>query len=827
MAQHHRFLVSTGVMTSLIDRLSLINRRALRTRTRIAVGSALVLGAGTLLVPVLTPSNAAAASADLMISQVYGGGGNSGATLTNDFIELVNGGAAAVDLTGWSVQYASAAGTTWQVTALSGSVAPGAHYLVQEAAGAGGTTPLPTPDATGSIAMSATSGKVALATVATALPCGATCSSAAQVRDFTGYGTANDFETAAAPVLTNTTADLRADAATDTDNNAADFTAGAPNPRGSGGASPSPSPSPSPTPQLAIHDIQGAAHRSPVTGQTVSTSGVVTAVAGNGFFIQDPSPDADPATSEALHVFTSKKPTVAVGDAVTVSGKVAEFRPSNSATNLTTTELDTPQVTVTATGVALPAPARLGPGGLVAPTAPRADAPGDIEASSTFDIANNALDFYESLESMLVEVDDAVATGPTNSFGETSVIPGGTVAPRSARGGVLYSYDNPNTARIILSSSLVDVPAANVGDSYPGAVTGILDYNFSNWMLDVLATPTLKSGGLTPETTRKAAPLELAVATYNVENLAPGDPQAKFDRLAAGLVTNLAAPDIVSLEEIQDNSGATDDGTVAANVTLDKLVAAIQAAGGPTYQYREIDPVNDTTGGQPGGNIRVAFLFRTDRGVSFVDKPGGDASTPVGVQRVRGHAQLTISPGLIDPGNAAWSTSRRPLVAQFRFLGRDLIVVGNHFDSKGGDDPLMGRFQPPTRVSEVQRHQQAQEVRGFVDQVRAADPNAAVVVLGDLNDFEFSQTADILVGDGFLTDLPRTLPPDQRYSYVFEGNSQVLDHILVSKALTCEPYQYDIVHVNSEFADQASDHEPQVVRFPLFPIGGLLGLLLC
>jgi predicted extracellular nuclease len=217
----------------------------------------------------------------------------------------------------------------------------------------------------------------------------------------------------------------------------------------------------------------------------------------------------------------------------------------------------------------------------------------------------------------------------------------------------------------------------------------------------------------------------------------------------------------------------------------------------------------------------VVFLFRTDRGLSFVDRAGGTATTPVGVQRVRGQAELTVSPGLIDPTNAAWTTSRRPLAAEFRFWGREIIVIGNHFNSKGGDQPLMGRFQPPARASETQRHLQAQAVRGFVDQIRAADRNAAVVVLGDLNDFEFSQTADILVGDGYLTDLPRTLPLGQRYSYVFEGNSQVLDHILVSAALATAPYEYDVVHINAEFADQASDHDPQVVRFPLFPLSWL------
>jgi uncharacterized protein len=781
-----------------------------RTRTAAATVAALLAGVA------LIASPAAAASPDVVIGQVYGGGGNSGATLTNDFIELRNLGTAAVALTGWSVQYASAAGTSWQVTPLSGSIAPGGFYLVQEAAGAGGSTPLPSPDATGSVAMSATSGKVALVTSATALTCGATCSSAAGVRDFVGYGTANDFEGAAAPGLSNTTADARGDGP-DTDNNAADFAAGPPDPRGSD------STPPPPPVAVAVHDIQGTAHDSPYAGKAVSTSGVVTAVTGSGYWIEDPTPDGDPATSEGLHVFSGSTPAVAVGDTVTVTGTVNEFRPGGAQTNLSTTELDAPHATVTATGTPLPAPVRVGPGGRVAPAQPRTDAPGDVESSPVFDPGSNALDFYESLEGMLVEVDDAAVVGPTNRFGEVAVIPGGSVAPRTARGGVLYSYADPNTERLILSPTLAPVPALNVGDSLPGPVVGVLDYNFSNWMLDVLATPGVHPGGLAPETTRHARPLELAVATYNVENLAPTDPPAKFDRLANGLVHNLAAPDIVSLEEIQDNSGAADDGTVAANLTLDKLVSAISVAGGPAYRYREIDPVNDTTGGQPGGNIRVAFLYRTDRGLSFVDRPGGDATTPAGVRRVLGRAELTMSPGLIEPGSAAWTTSRRPLVAEFRFLGRELIVIGNHFASKGGDQPLMGRFQPPARPSEVQRHQQAQVVHDFVNQIRAADRNAAVVVLGDLNDFEFSQTADLLVGDGWLTDLPRTLPAAQRYSYVFEGNSQVLDHILVSAALARAPYDYDVVHVNAEFADQASDHDPQVVRFPLFPFGWLFG----
>ncbi len=171
-------------------------------------------------------------STDVKISQVYGGGGNAGADYQNDFIELFNRSAADASVVGWSVQYNSAAGTgTWQVTPLNGSVPAGRHYLIQEAQGNGGTLPLPDPDATGNIAMSSTSGKVAL--VASTTPLSGACPSSAAILDVVGYGpTASCFEGSPTPVLSNTTAALRkGDGATDTDNNLADFTIGAPNPR--------------------------------------------------------------------------------------------------------------------------------------------------------------------------------------------------------------------------------------------------------------------------------------------------------------------------------------------------------------------------------------------------------------------------------------------------------------------------------------------------------------------------------------------------------------------------------------------------------------------
>ena len=302
---------------------------------------------------------------------------------------------------------------------------------------------------------------------------------------------------------------------------------------------------------------------------------------------------------------------------------------------------------------------------------------------------------------------------------------------------------------------------------------------------------------------------------------------------------NLRAPDIVALEEVQDNDGPTNNtGPTAndANLTYQTLIEAIQRVGGPRYDYRQIDPQEDQDGGEPGGNIRVGFLFRADRpGLRFVDRADRSAdlscstqptdercaTTATTVLRQGRRARLSLSPGRIDPTNSAFENSRKPLAGEFRFRGRRLFVIANHFNSKGGDDPLFGRFQPPERSSEEQRRQQAQIVNAFVANILQIDPEANVVALGDFNDFEFSPSLKILEtgspdgsGSRELYNLYETLPANERYSYVFQGNSQVLDHTLVSRNLRQDAaVEYDVVHVNAEFADQISDHDPQVSRF--------------
>jgi hypothetical protein len=173
--------------------------------------------------------------------------------------------------------------------------------------------------------------------------------------------------------------------------------------------------------------------------------------------------------------------------------------------------------------------------------------------------------------------------------------------------------------------------------------------------------------------------------------------------------------------------------------------------------------------------------------------------------------ELTLSPGRIDPTNTAFFDSRKPLAGEFSFKSDKVFVVANHFNSKSGDQPLFGVFQPPTLSSEVQRLGQAQVVNDFVDNLLAIDPYANVIVLGDLNDFQFSNPLAVLKG-GVLVTLLDTLPLEEQYTYVYDGNSQALDHTLISGATFVRPFTYDVVHVNAEFDLQASDHDPQVAN---------------
>jgi hypothetical protein len=577
---------------------------------------------------------------------------------------------------------------------------------------------------------------------------------------------------------------------------------------------------------VQIAEIQSAAHTSPKLGQFVTTIGIVTGRTSNGFWIQDATPDGDVNTSDGVFVFTGSPPaaSIVVGKEVQVSGTVDEFFPNpGSSTELSVTQIrigsDGEVIETGSTGIVQAQ--IIGSGGRQPVTATY-----DDDGLTSFDATTDGIDFWESLEGMVVTLNDARSVGPsfTNSFGNSEVFAvvdnGAGAGLQTPSGGLIIREGDFNPEKIAVQEDdrvFNNDYTANTGDSL-GDVTGIVSYDSrSNYEVIVTQAFTVTSSGLQKEAATSVAAGDadhLTVATYNAENLDANDPAGRFSTIAAELVTKLKSPDIVALQEIQDDNGATNNGETLSEATLQKLVAAIETAGGPKYSYTYVAPENNEDGGQPGGNIRQVFLYNADR-VQLADPVPtiGDFDDANTVVNADGRVDLAYTVGRLGPTNAAFEDSRKPLAAEFVFNGEQVILVNNHFNSKGGDDPLYGVNQPPVELTQAQRLAQAEVVADFVESVYAVDEDANVIVLGDLNDFGFSKPVERLEEAG-LFDLSDLLPENERYDYVFDGNSQDLDHIMVSESLVGQS-TFDVLRINAEFADQTSDHDPLIARLAI------------
>jgi predicted extracellular nuclease len=557
---------------------------------------------------------------------------------------------------------------------------------------------------------------------------------------------------------------------------------------------------------VAIYDIQGAGHSSLYEGQTVTTTGVVTATDSNAVFIQDVLGDGDDATSDAIYLNTGSGHGLQVGDEVQVSGAVSEYFPGGSSSgNLSITQFYHPDVVVVSQNNMLPDPVVIGQSGRQAPTQIIDD---DMLAS--FDPQNDGIDFYESLEAMRVMIEEAIAVSPTNSYGEITVLAnnGEGASGLNSRGGITIKPDdyNPERVQIDFDSGIHDFHVnVNSGDQL-GDVTGVVGYSYGNFEVYPTEDFLRSDNYLQAEQTHlvRKNKRQLTVASYNVLNLDPNDEDGdqdvadgRFDQLAAQIVNQLHSPDIIGLQEVQDSSGSADDGVVDADQTLQMLVAAIRTAGGPSYEYIDNPPENNQDGGQPGGNIRVAFLYNPK-----TVEPDLETAT-------------RLTDGDLSDGDA-FGGSRKPLYVRFEAADNEIHLINNHFSSKGGSTPLFGSVQPPINGSEDERLAQAAVVNGFVASLQAEDPEAKVIVLGDLNEFEFMAPIRVLKGEenARLVNMTESLPVEERYSYHYQGNAQALDHILLTHNLA-QHAEYDLVHLNSEFYEAASDHDPAVLRLQL------------
>ncbi|MQR96898.1 endonuclease [Fictibacillus phosphorivorans] len=570
---------------------------------------------------------------------------------------------------------------------------------------------------------------------------------------------------------------------------------------------------------LRIHDVQGAGHQSPVANKAIEgVEGIVTKVVdNNNFYMQDIKPDQDYRTSEGILVY-QKDHGQAKGNLVSVDGLVKEWvlegYSDKLKTDLAVTEINASRITKLQEGQKLPKSTIIGLFGLQQPTKVI-----DNDNFGVFDPKEDGIDFYESLEGMLVEVKNPGVLAPQN-YGELVVVPDFWKQKEfNSSGGLNITEFDYNPERIFIDINDESF-VAKTGDFFLGSITGVVSYGFGNYkvLADREELPTFVEGKTKPEVTKiHEKHKELTIASFNVENFSAlkegrdSTSDEKVSRIAKSIVGNLDAPDIVGLVEMQDGNGPVNDGTTDAKASADRLIAEITAQGGPHYVYTDIAPVDGKDGGIPGGNIRVGFIYNPER-VSLAEGTKGTATEAVGYK----DGKLTVNPGRIDPTNPAFANSRKPVAAQFKFKGESVIVVANHFNSKGGDQPLFGKNQPPFLGSEAQRLEIAGIVNQFVKDVKNEDKDAKVVLLGDFNDFEFTKTLKKVKGNE-LTNMIEEVPFKERYTYSYQGNAQVLDHILVTNNMA-KKTKVDIVHINSQFMEEhgrASDHDPVLIQVKL------------
>jgi predicted extracellular nuclease len=940
----------------------------------------------------LSPHASSAASSTIVISQIYGAGGNTGATYANDYVELFNLSGSSVSVSGWSVQYASATGTgnfSANVAALGGTIPAGGYYLVKLAGGANGAA-LPAADATGTIPMAAGGGKVILANVATGLTCNGSstpCSAAqlAQIVDLVGQGTANFFEgTGTAPAPSTTLADFRAaNGCTDTDNNNADFATAAAAPRnsaspvnpcgvvaptppsGTGAANPASvsagdmslltvattqgtNPSSAITsvvadlstiggassqalfddgsngdatagdgvysfsatvaagtasgaktlpvtitdalartgsasialsvslPPLSIMQIQGHGAASPYAGPSgtlgalVTTpdaahTNIVTAVAKNGFYIQDPVGDGDITTSDAVFVFTSSAPSAHVGDAVSVSGQVQEF---NGATEIT----NKPVVTVLSSNNPMPVPYLfdLNPPtenpttGICLADGSTIDPPTDGYQASNF----------ACLDGMLVAMDDGVVTGATFASGADGVhtgTPSGFYAtlgsePRPFREtGVIYpGLGVPSIPTWSGAPQIIEIFYSGLGFNPTGhiydagqhfSISGVVQNFKGTYEIYPLSLDAIGTAPPYPVPVADSVAGTLTIGTQNMlhffNNIADGADTTQYTDKCAGTGASdscptaaqyqtrltkmskqirevLKAPIALGIEEVE-NYGVLSD-----------LANRILADGGPHYQPYTI-PGND-----PGG-INLGVLVRNDVIVNSVTQLFKDSMTS---------SCSSNPPCLLN--------DRPPLLLDAIYNGYhfNLLVIYDRSLINLGVLDYVGtkRTEQAVQVASVVHALQSggtlagagnarQDASGFVTTGAfdvVGDPALPLIVVGDFNAYEFTdgyvdvtgmisgtavqaenlywdQSGTYVAPAPPLFDTGSAANPADHYSYNFAGYAQEIDHVLLSSVAQNDFIAISNAHGNSDVSEaepavldpatavRTSDHDGQVV----------------
>jgi predicted extracellular nuclease len=593
----------------------------------------------------------------------------------------------------------------------------------------------------------------------------------------------------------------------------------------------------------SIAQINGNRFVSPLRDQAVyNVTGLVTAAGPKGFWLRSEEPDDDPRTSESIYIYTNGTVTATVGDVVSIDGRVAEFRPSESPTSLLLTEIVQPVIADTVSTGNDVLPLTIGSDIPFPPTKQYTS----LDNGDIFSLPNDqsrtsvgnpvlaprryGLDYWESICAELVTIPNPIAIGKPTRFGEIWVRGAAwSTTNRNKRGGLTLTRADANPEAILIGRPLDGTRNPNellLGDEL-ATITGVVTYEFGFYRilpLTALNITTARAPAPAPAAlTSSGTCSSIVIGSYNVENLFPTAPNLGL--IATQIVDYLHSPPLLMVQEIQDNNGRTNDAVVSANVTLSALTSTIVSSGGPQYSSVVIDPVDDQDGGAPGGNIRVAYLYNPSI-LSLVNPNPGSPTTAASVSSSRSGPQLNFNPVRITPSNPAWEESRKPLVAHWQFNSSPnstFFTVNVHMTSKIGGSSLQGDPRPPINAGVDKRGNQNAQIAQFVQSILNINHQAKIIVAGDFNEFSFAPPLlSFLTNSGLReADDVAGVAKNERYTYLFNGASQQLDHMFLSTGITGRrraEVEVEHVHLNtwvSTGAAQASDHDPTLVRMNL------------
>src|SRR5687767_3763177 len=571
-----------------------------------------------------------------------------------------------------------------------------------------------------------------------------------------------------------------------------------------------------PPPVVAkINQIQGNGASSPFAGLGVISSGIVTGRKSNGFFMQEPDAtvDLEATTSEGIFVFVGGTPAVAVGDSVTVTGTATEFF------NLTQIASSGTNVTISSSGNPLPAA---------------------IVLTTTILNPAGTPDQLERFEGMRMHADTLVSVAPTNEFGEIFTVLDGVARPMREPGievslpvppdpssGVpdccIPRWDENPERLMVDTDGLIGSTRVNVTSNVTLTnITGPLDFSFGDYKVLPQATPTASANmSAVPVPTPGAG--EFTVAGFNIENFDNGNAiQRQKSALAIRDVLHL--PDVI---------GAIEIGSLEA---LQALAAEIESISSVQYEAHLLGTHLEQ---------QVGFLIKTSRiqvdSVVEEELAGCDPDFPATCNNF-----INPTDGQPDLLNDRPPLVLRATVDALSANPRQIIVVVNHTRSFI-DIELVTGAGPRVRAK---RKAQAEFLANLLQGFQTANPGTPVISIGDYNAYQFNDgytdpiatikgtpTADEemvvdaspdLVNPNFINLTDTQLSADQRYSFIFEGTPQAIDHFIINNAANSILQRYHIARNNSDFPEgplfdndatrpeKNSDHDMPVgyFRFP-------------